>query len=37
MSPNGVGGGEGLIERGGLITEKNDFHTEGLLEGGGGG
>ena len=37
MSPNGVGGGEGGVNRkGGPYYRKNDFHTEGLLEGGGG-
>ena len=38
MSPNRVGGGgEGVNRKGGPYYRKNDFHTEGLLEGGGGG
>ena len=35
MSPNGVGGGGGLIERGALL-QKNDFQPGSLLERGGG-
>ena len=37
MSPNGVGGcggGGGVNRKGGSYYRKNDFHTEGLLEGG---
>ena len=37
MSPNGVGGKGGGLERGGSLLQKNDFQTGGLLERRGGG
>ena len=35
MSPNGVGGKVGGLERGGALLQKNYFQTGGLLERGG--
>ena len=35
MSPNGVGGRGGGLERGGALLQKNDFQTGVLLERGG--